>query len=223
MAVRGTVRRRRVLGGPARLHRRRRVLPVVGPELLTVEWEGRADPALPRRRRPAAERSTGFTGRAAEAASANHELNDAVSAARGREGADQGPLPARPRHPATAPRRADRAVLTPLRELAAIRHFDLFATTTPDDLLARALDAVRFDGTADRRDRIRAETPDRAAPRYPRSASSEYTAVFYLFGKADVSPFYAIHDEDALEFPTRCRPATDRSGCSRSCAAGTCC
>ena len=23
----------------------------------------------------------------------------------------------------------------------------------------------------------------------------------YLFGKADVSPFYAIHDEDALEFP----------------------
>src|SRR5262249_24370398 len=24
---------------------------------------------------------------------------------------------------------------------------------------------------------------------------------FYLFGKADVSPFYAIHDEDALEFP----------------------
>jgi hypothetical protein len=31
--------------------------------------------------------------------------------------------------------------------------------------------------------------------------SPKYTAVFYLFGKADVSPFYAIHDEDALEFP----------------------
>ena len=31
--------------------------------------------------------------------------------------------------------------------------------------------------------------------------SSQYTAVFYLFGKADVAPFYAIHDEDALEFP----------------------
>src|SRR5262249_35881545 len=35
----------------------------------------------------------------------------------------------------------------------------------------------------------------------PEVPSSQYTAVFYLFGKADVSPFYAIHDEDALEFP----------------------
>jgi hypothetical protein len=28
----------------------------------------------------------------------------------------------------------------------------------------------------------------------------EYAAVLYLFGKANVSPFYTIHDEDALEF-----------------------
>ncbi len=34
----------------------------------------------------------------------------------------------------------------------------------------------------------------------PEVMSSKYAAVFYLFGKADVSPFYAIHDEDALEF-----------------------
>ena len=30
--------------------------------------------------------------------------------------------------------------------------------------------------------------------------SSKYAAVLYLFGKSDVSPFYAIHDEDFLEF-----------------------
>src|SRR5262249_21608875 len=35
----------------------------------------------------------------------------------------------------------------------------------------------------------------------PEEPSSRYTAVFYLFGKADVFPFFAIHDEDALEFP----------------------
>jgi len=30
--------------------------------------------------------------------------------------------------------------------------------------------------------------------------SSKYAAVLYPFGKSDVSPFYAIHDEDFLEF-----------------------
>jgi hypothetical protein len=34
----------------------------------------------------------------------------------------------------------------------------------------------------------------------PVSTLPDYTAVFYLFGQADVA-FYAIHDEDALEFP----------------------
>jgi hypothetical protein len=33
-----------------------------------------------------------------------------------------------------------------LRELASIRHFDLFVSATPDDLLARALNAVRYHG-----------------------------------------------------------------------------
>ena len=34
----------------------------------------------------------------------------------------------------------------------------------------------------------------------PEVMSSKYTAVLYPFGKSDVSPFYAIHDEDFLEF-----------------------
>ncbi len=38
--------------------------------------------------------------------------------------------------------------LPALRELASISHFDLFDTTTPDDLLARRLDIVRFGGLA---------------------------------------------------------------------------
>ena len=89
----------------------------------------------------------------------------------------------------------------PLRQLAKIRHFDLFATTTPDDLLARAIDSVRFGGVR-QTDEI-AYAPKLPTDRrrdIPEMMSSKYTAVFYPFGKVDLSPFYAIHDEDLLEF-----------------------
>ncbi|MGH6842739.1 MAG: hypothetical protein ACREDV_11740, partial [Methylocella sp.] len=91
--------------------------------------------------------------------------------------------------------------LPALRELASIRHFDLFATTRPDDLLARALDAIRFGG-ATQTDQIEyaPSLPTERRRDIPELRSSKYTAVFYLFGKADASPFYAIHDEDTLEF-----------------------
>jgi hypothetical protein len=90
-------------------------------------------------------------------------------------------------------------VLAPLRELASITHFDLFATTTPDDLLARALNLVRFEG-AKQTDEIEyaPKLPTERRRDIPEVPSSKYSAVFYLFGKADVSPFYAIHEEDTL-------------------------
>jgi hypothetical protein len=89
--------------------------------------------------------------------------------------------------------------LNSLRDLASIHHFDLFVTTTPDDLLARALTATRA-VTVDEIPYAPLLPTDRRRD-IPESPSSRYTAVFYLFGKADVGPFYAIHDEDALEFP----------------------
>jgi hypothetical protein len=89
-----------------------------------------------------------------------------------------------------------------LRQLASIGHFDLFATTTPDDLLARAIDTVRFGGRAQTAQIEYAPSlPTDRRNDIPELPSSNYSAVFYIFGKADVSPFYAIHDEDALEFP----------------------
>jgi hypothetical protein len=93
--------------------------------------------------------------------------------------------------------------LQPLLDLAAIDHFDLFVTTTPDDLLARALNQARFAG-------VPRTVELEYAPNFPDTRTADipvghfdpkYAAVFYLFGKADVSPFFAIHDEDALEFP----------------------
>jgi hypothetical protein len=97
------------------------------------------------------------------------------------------------RHPET---------LGPLLELAAIDHFDLFVTTTPDDLMARAINQVRFDRAPLTHEiEYAPKLPTERLRDVPAAPSSAYAAVFYLFGKADVSPYFAIHEEDALEFP----------------------
>lgn len=88
-----------------------------------------------------------------------------------------------------------------LRQLASIRDFRLFLSTTFDPLLARALNEVRFGGEPRTRElwfspnQSTAEQQENA--REPREAD---TVVFKLFGKASSTPQYAIHDEDVLEW-----------------------
>ncbi|MBA4159833.1 MAG: toll/interleukin-1 receptor domain-containing protein [Gemmatimonadetes bacterium] len=129
----------------------------------------------------------------------HHPLHDAVSAlaATGTRGRDL----YRPIHSIIQQLLADQPEPLPaLRELASIRHFDLFATTTPDGLLARALDTVRREGTPPTDQIVYAPLlPTERRRDIPEVRSSKYRAVFYMFGKVDVSPFYAIHDEDVLE------------------------
>ena len=73
-------------------------------------------------------------------------------------------------------------------------------TTTPDGLLARAINEVRYG--ADQTDEIEyaPKLPTERRRDIPAVRPPGYTAVLYLLGKVDVAPFYAIHDEDALEF-----------------------
>ena len=179
------------------------VIPVVGAELLTVEDGGQQVQLY----RAVAERLLSKNGLSAAALSGgevlreHHELNDAVCAlARSRqESKDQyGKVNAILKSLVDQQKQP----LPALRELASIRHFDLFVTTTPDDLLAQALNTVRFNG-ADQTDQIEyaPKLPTDRRRDIPEMPSSKYTAVFYMFGKANISPFYAIHDEDALEFP----------------------
>ena len=178
-----------------------RVLPVVGPELLTVDDGTRTVPLY----RVVAERLLAKYGLSPSSLPADaglrahHELNDAVCtlAAAGRRIRDL----YRPVNDILQKVLAEQPVLVPLRELTSIRHFDLFATTTPDALLAQALDAVRFDGARGTEEiEYAPKLPTDRRRDIPEVPSSQYAAVFYLFGKADVSPFYAIHDEDMLEF-----------------------
>jgi hypothetical protein len=85
-----------------------------------------------------------------------------------------------------------------LDKLAQIKAFDLFVTTTPDDLLSRAIQSER--GVVPEQIEYAPKLPTPRRRDIPETASFRYAAVFYLFGKTDVAPFYAIHEEDALEF-----------------------
>ncbi len=89
----------------------------------------------------------------------------------------------------------------PLQQLAAIRPFDLFVSTTPDDLMARALDQVRHRGN---------EVARRLAFSLKQSTAAQTQAmdeprdgvpvVFNLFGQLSMLAEYALHEEDALEY-----------------------
>src|SRR5215813_2240167 len=189
------------------------VIPVVGPELLTVVVDGRSATLY----RLLAERLLAKYGLTASEASLesvaepnketvslrpDHELNDAVCALaqRGRRVQDlYRPITEQLKALVESPAEA---LLQPLRALASISGFKLFVTTTPDDLLARAIDAERYGGMAKTEHIVFApKLASGALNDLPEVRSSGYTAVCYLFGKASPSPFvFAIHDEDTLEF-----------------------
>ncbi len=88
-----------------------------------------------------------------------------------------------------------------LRDLAAIDDLRLFVSTTPDRLLAQALNEVRFRGSELTREltfspsQSTSEQADSA-----RAAAPTDTVVLNLFGQASSTPEYAIHEEDRLEW-----------------------
>ena len=88
-----------------------------------------------------------------------------------------------------------------LRDLAAIADLRLFVLTTPDQLLATAINEIRFGGG-----RRHASCHSRQAPAQVCSARTSPrgrrpTPALSLFGKAEsTTPQYAYHDEDLLEW-----------------------
>ncbi|WP_169816226.1 toll/interleukin-1 receptor domain-containing protein [Nocardia miyunensis] len=89
----------------------------------------------------------------------------------------------------------------PLRDLAAIADLRLFVTTTPDRVLAQALDEVRFRGRpATREIRFSPSQSTSEQARNAQPAAPADTVVLSLFGQAASTPQYAIHEEDQLEW-----------------------
>lgn len=88
-----------------------------------------------------------------------------------------------------------------LGRLAEIADFRLFISTTFDSLLARAIDRVRFGGAPRTRELWFSPNQSTAEQRESaRPPGDDDTVVFNLFGKASSTPQYAIHEEDVLEW-----------------------
>jgi hypothetical protein len=85
-----------------------------------------------------------------------------------------------------------------LRQLAQITDFDLFVTTTFDPLLERAVNVERYGGqpTAE----VIAYAPNRVADLPTERGQLARTVVYHMLGRLSASPTYVVSDEDMLEF-----------------------
>ena len=168
------------------------VVPIIGPSCYPVEIDGRTTSLD----MYVAERLARKLALPTAAAPAGETLNDVVLAYL-RAG---GP---RTRLYRTVLDIVQEAHLTPpptLKQLAEIRHFNLFVTTGFDSLLEAALDEARFGGAS--RTRSIAYAPNNKQD-LPSGAEDGRPTVYHLFGKVSALPnSYAISDEDLLEFLT---------------------
>jgi hypothetical protein len=85
-----------------------------------------------------------------------------------------------------------------LRRLAAIPEFDVFVTTTFDPLLEAAVNLERFSGASSTE--VLAYSPNRVADLPAERDRLQRPVVYHLFGRLSASPTYVISDEDLLEF-----------------------
>ena len=85
-----------------------------------------------------------------------------------------------------------------LRQLASITDFDLFVSTTFDPLLEAAINLERFGGTPSTE--VIAYAPNRVSDLPAERDRLTRPVVYHLFGKLSASPTYVISDEDLLEY-----------------------
>jgi len=85
-----------------------------------------------------------------------------------------------------------------LRKLAQITDFDLFVTTTFDSLLEQAINLERFDGATSTE--VLAYAPNRVADLPVERDELQRAVVYHLLGRCSASPTYVLSDEDTLEF-----------------------
>jgi hypothetical protein len=87
---------------------------------------------------------------------------------------------------------------TALRRLAAITDFDLFVSTTFDPLLETAINMERFNGSPSTD--VLSYAPNRVTDLPAERDRLQRPVVYHLFGKVSASPTYVISDEDLLEY-----------------------
>ncbi|HZZ19590.1 MAG TPA: toll/interleukin-1 receptor domain-containing protein [Opitutaceae bacterium] len=168
----------------------KRVIPIIGPELLKVETE--TGPRL--LMDVLAERLAARLGVDTTSLSKPLNLNDVVCgylAARGRREEAYTRL-------RSIMREANFTPSKPLLQLAEITDFNLYVTTTFDGLLEHAINQVRFAG-APNTDVI-AYAPNRVVDLPVEREDLQRPVIYHLLGKLSASPTYVVSDEDMLEF-----------------------
>jgi hypothetical protein len=168
----------------------KRVIPIVGPELLRVEVEGGSRLLY----EWLAEKLAARLAVDVRSLPQPYTLNDVVCwflASRGRREEAYTRL-------RTILRETTFAVPRALRQLAQISDFDLFITTTFDPLLEQAINAERFAGAASTE--VIAYSPNRVADLTVEREQQVRPVVYHLLGRLSASPTYVISDEDMLEF-----------------------
>jgi hypothetical protein len=85
-----------------------------------------------------------------------------------------------------------------LRQLAQITDFDLFVTTTFDPLLEKAINAERYGGQPG--SEVIAYAPNRVADLPAERNQLTRTVIYHMLGRLSASPTYVVSDEDMLEF-----------------------
>jgi hypothetical protein len=96
----------------------------------------------------------------------------------------------------------------PLRQLARIRHFNLFVSTTFDSLLEQALDEERHGGAA--KTVSLAYAPNHIQDLPSDARRSPVPTVFHMLGRVSASPDFVITEEDTLEFFTSMQAESKR-------------
>jgi hypothetical protein len=168
----------------------RRVIPIVGPELLRVNTERGPRLLLEWVAEKLALRLNVDTAHLPE----RYTLNDVVCwflAARGRREEAYVRLRGLLKDAQFEPPAA-------LRQLAAITDFDLFVSTTFDSLLESAINLERFGGAASTE--VFSYAPNRVTDLPAERDRLTRPVVYHLFGKLSASPTYVISDEDLLEY-----------------------
>jgi hypothetical protein len=168
----------------------RRVIPIIGPELLQVETE--SGPRL--LYEWVAEKLAARLGVDTSQLRAPYTLNDVVCwflSTRGRREEAYTRLRSVFRDANFMPPPA-------LRRLAQITDFDLFVTTTFDPLLEQAVNEERFGGSPSTE--VIAYAPNRVADLPSERERLTRPVIYHLLGRLSASPTYVISDEDMLEF-----------------------
>ncbi len=168
----------------------RRVIPIIGPELLRVQTERGLRPLYEWLAEKLAARLSVDVAELPQPVT----LNDVMCCYLGQHG--------RREEAYTRLRSIMREVefepSQALRQLAQITDFDLYVTTTFDPLLETAINLERYGGQPTTE--VIAYAPNRVADLPTERSQLQRPVVYHLLGRLSASPTYVLSDEDMLEF-----------------------